>query len=55
VFLDLYANADELEWLNGKVYLSIKMIKLMFMDCCDLPEGFCMNDYEFFKVCQRKR
>ena len=48
-FPDFYAHADELDWLNGKFPLSIKTIKEMVVDRCDLPEGFCVNNYEFFQ------
>lgn len=48
-FLDFYAHADELKWLNGKFPLSIETIKEMVVDRCDLPESFSVNDYEFFQ------
>ena len=48
-FPDFYAHADELQWLNGKFPLSIETIREMVIDRCDLPEGFCMNDYELFQ------
>lgn len=53
-FSDFYVHADELERLNGKLPLSIKTIKEMVADCCSLPEGFCVNDYKIFGVCQQK-
>lgn len=48
-FSDFYAHADELDWLNGKFPLSIETIREMVVDRCDLPEGFCVKDYEFFQ------
>ena len=48
-FPDFYAHAEELEWLNGKFPLSIETIREMVIDRCDLPEGFCVKDYEFFQ------
>lgn len=48
-FSDFYAHADELQWLNGKFPLSIETIREMVIDRCDLPEEFCMNDYELFQ------
>ena len=48
-FPDFYAYADELEWLNGKFPLSIETIREMVVERCDLPEGFGVNDYEFFQ------
>ena len=45
-FPDFYVHADELKWLNGKFPLSIETIGEMVVDRCDLPEGFCVNDYE---------
>ncbi len=48
-FPDFYAHADELEWLNGKFPLSIETVGEMVGDRCDLPEGFCVSDYELFQ------
>ena len=48
-FTDFYAHADELDWLNGKFPLSIETIREMVIDRCDLPEGFCVSDYELFQ------
>ena len=48
-FPDFYAHAEELEWLNGKFPLSIETVREMVIDRCDLPEGFCVKDYEFFQ------
>lgn len=47
-FSDFYAHADELDWLNGKFPLSTETIKTMVVDCCDLPDGFCIDDYKLF-------
>ena len=48
-FPDFYAHAEELDWLNGKFPLSIETIKEMVVDRCNLPDGFDVNDYEFFQ------
>ena len=48
-FPDFYAHADEIKWLNGEFPLSIETIREMVIDRCDLPEGFCVNDYELFQ------
>ena len=48
-FTDFYAHADELDWLNGKFPLSIETIREMVVDRCDLPERFCVSDYELFQ------
>ena len=48
-FPDFYAYADELDWLNGNFPLSIETIREMVIDRCDLPEGFCVSDYELFQ------
>ena len=48
-FADFYAHEGELEWLNGRFPLSIKQIKDMVVDRCDLPEGYDVNTYEFFQ------
>ena len=48
-FPDFYAHAEELDWLNGKFPLSIETIKEMVADRCNLPDGFDVNDYEFFQ------
>ena len=48
-FPDFYAHADEIKWLNGEFPLSIETIREMVVDRCDLPEGFCVNDYELFQ------
>ena len=48
-FPDFYAHEAELNWLNGEFPLSMEQIKEMVIDRCDLPEGFDVNDYEFFQ------
>ncbi len=48
-FPDFYAHADELNWLNGEFPLTIEQIKGMVVDRCDLPEGYDVNQYEFFQ------
>lgn len=53
-FPDFYAHAQELDWLNGKFPLSEETIKEMVVDRCDLPDGFDVNNYVFFRVCRQK-
>lgn len=48
-FPDFYAHKDELNWLDGEFPLSSEQIKEMVVDRCDLPEGYDVNDYEFFQ------
>ena len=48
-FPTFYAHEAELNWLNGEFPLSTKQIKEMVIDRCDLPEGFDVNNYEFFQ------
>ena len=48
-FPDFYAHEDELNWLNGKFPLTMKQIKGMVVDQCDLPDGYDVNKYEFFQ------
>ena len=48
-FPDFYAHGEELDWLNGKFPLSIETIREMVVDRCELPDGFDVNDYEFFQ------
>ena len=48
-FPDFYAHLEELDWLNGQFPLSIKTIKEMVIDRCDLPDGFDVDDYVFFQ------
>lgn len=48
-FHDFYAHEDELNWLNGEFPLTLEQIKDMVVDRCDLPEGYNVDDYEFFQ------
>ena len=53
-FPNFYAHEAELNWLNGEFPLSIKQIREMVVDRCDLPEGFDVNTYEFFQGAPEK-
>ncbi len=46
---DFYAHAAELNWLNGEFPLTVKTIREMVIDRCDLPEGYDVNNYKFFQ------
>ncbi|NMM61712.1 MBL fold metallo-hydrolase [Clostridium sp. P21] len=48
-FPNFYAYEDELNWLNGEFPLTLEQIKDMVVDRCDLPEGYNVNNYEFFQ------
>lgn len=48
-FPDFYAHEDELNWLNGEFPLTIEQIKDMVVDRCDLPQGYNVDNYEFFQ------
>ena len=48
-FPDFYAHEDELNWLSGEFPLAMEQIKGMVVDRCDLPEGYDVNEYEFFQ------
>ncbi len=48
-FPDFYAHEDELNWLNGEFPLTMEQIKGMVVDRCDLPDGYDVNNYEFFQ------
>ncbi len=48
-FPDFYAHQEELNWLQGEFPLTMAQIKDMVIDRCDLPEGFDVNEYEFFQ------
>ncbi|MEG1567406.1 MAG: MBL fold metallo-hydrolase [Anaerovoracaceae bacterium] len=48
-FPDFYAHKEELIWLNGQFPLSIETIREMVVDRCNLPEGYDVNNYEFFQ------
>ena len=39
----------EIPEVCGKFPLSTETIREMAVDRCDLPEGFCVKDYEFFQ------
>lgn len=48
-FPDFYAHNEELKWLNGDFPLSMKQVRDMVIDRCDLPEGYDVTTYEFFQ------
>ncbi len=48
-FPDFYAHEAELGWLNGEFPLSMEQIKDYVVQDCDLPEGFDVEQYEFFQ------
>lgn len=48
-FPEFYAHEDELNWLNGEFPLTMKQIKEMVVDRCDLPEGYDVNTYKLFQ------
>ena len=48
-FPEFYAHAEELDWLDGKFPLTMETVKEMVVDRCDLPDGFNVDDYEFFQ------
>jgi glyoxylase-like metal-dependent hydrolase (beta-lactamase superfamily II) len=48
-FPDFYAHESELNWLNGEFPLTIAQIRDMVTDRCELPDGYNVNDYEFFQ------
>ena len=48
-FPDFYAHEDEITWLNGGFPLSMKQIKDMVVDRCNLPEGYDVQEYKFFQ------
>jgi glyoxylase-like metal-dependent hydrolase (beta-lactamase superfamily II) len=48
-FPDFYAHEDELNWLNGEFPLTMEQIKGMVVDRCDPPEGYNVDNYEFFQ------
>lgn len=48
-FPDFYAHKNELNWLNGENPLTVEQIKKMVIDRCDLPEGYNVDNYEFFQ------
>lgn len=48
-FQNFYAHEAELNWLNGEFPLTIDQIREMVVDRCRLPDGFDINQYEFFQ------
>lgn len=48
-FPNFYAHEAELQWLRGEFPLTIEQIKEMVIDRCDLPEGYDVEEYEFFQ------
>lgn len=46
---DFYAHEAEFDWLNGGFPQSLDAIKEYVVDRCDLPDGYDVNDYEFFQ------
>lgn len=48
-FPDFYAHEDELNWLSGEFPLTLEQIKGMVVDRCDPPEGYTVNNYQFFQ------
>ena len=48
-FPEFYAHQDELNWLKGEFPLTINQIKQMVIERCDIPEGYDVNEYEFFQ------
>jgi glyoxylase-like metal-dependent hydrolase (beta-lactamase superfamily II) len=48
-FPDFYAHENELNWLNGEFPLTMEQIKGMVADRCNLPEGYNVDNYEFFQ------
>jgi glyoxylase-like metal-dependent hydrolase (beta-lactamase superfamily II) len=48
-FPDFYVHGEEVKWLKGGFPLTLKQIKEMVVERCDLPEGYDLNNYEFFQ------
>lgn len=48
-FPDFYAHEDELNWLSGEFPLTLEQIKGMVVDRCDPPEGYTVDNYQFFQ------
>lgn len=48
-FPNFYAHEMELDWLAGAFPLTIEQIKEMVLDRCNPPEGYDVNQYEFFQ------
>lgn len=48
-FPNFYAHEEEINWLNGEFPLTMEQIKNFVIEDCDLPEGFDVNNYQFFQ------
>lgn len=48
-FPEFYAHEAELDWLSGAFPLTMEQIRAFVTERCDLPEGFCIDDYTFFQ------
>lgn len=48
-FPDFYVHENEVNWLAGEFPLTLDQIKAYVVERCDLPEGFDVNQYEFFQ------
>lgn len=46
---DFYAHEAELGWLNGGFPQPLETIKGYVTERCQLPEGFSIDDYQFFQ------
>lgn len=48
-FPNFYVHENEVNWLAGEFPLTIEQIKSFVVEDCELPEGFNIEDYEFFQ------
>ena len=48
-FPNFYAHEAELNWLSGEFPLTMEQIKGYVVEDCDLPDGFDVEQYEFFQ------
>nr|WP_097016035.1 MBL fold metallo-hydrolase [Anaerocolumna aminovalerica] len=48
-FPNFYAHEEEINWLNGEFPFTMEQIKNFAIEDCDLPEGFDVNNYQFFQ------
>ncbi len=48
-FPDFYAHEAEINWLNGEFPLTMEQIKDYVVEDCDLPDGYDVEQYEFFQ------
>lgn len=48
-FPDFCAHEAELNWLRGEFPLTVRQIRGMVADRCDLPQGYDVDSYEFFQ------